>query len=86
MIVESAAGGTLNYSKYLFPGWRAKIDGQNEGLIPGYPFGQISLNVPPGKHIVDLNFSETPLKKTLDLISLGAVFFCLFLIFKAKAS
>lgn len=61
-----------NFNKYYFPGWVAKMDGQEIPIQPGAPFGQISFSVPPGPHKLEVYFSETKNKMILDFASLLA--------------
>lgn len=75
---------TLNYNKYYFPGWIARIDGERAEIVAGKPFGQISLRVPGGMHEVIVEYRETPFRKILDLISLGALGGTLCLIVRKK--
>lgn len=60
----------INYSKYNFPGWEAKIDGNYTKILTGEPFGQISIVVPPGNHKIEVGFKEADYKKVLDAVSL----------------
>ncbi len=78
--VNSEGGMRLNYSKYYFPGWIAKIDNQDTPIIAGIPFGQISVTVSPGAHKVEFLFKETNFKKLLDAISLGCFLVSLWLV------
>lgn len=73
---------TLNYNKYYFPGWVARIDGEKTQIASGKPFGQISLRVPGGIHEVLVEYRETPFRKILDLTSLVALVGTLFLVFR----
>lgn len=59
-----------NFNKYYFPGWVAKMDGQEVLIKPGAPFGQLSMKVPPGPHKLEIYFSETKNKLILDFASL----------------
>lgn len=68
--VASKEGIMLNLNKYFFPGWMAEVDGKKAQIESGAPFGQVSLELPPGEHQVEIMFTETNLKKTLDAISL----------------
>jgi hypothetical protein len=72
----------INYSKYYFPGWYAKINGKNTDIAIGKPFGQISITVPEGNHVLEFGFSETPVKIVLDIVSLAALLVAFILIFK----
>jgi hypothetical protein len=50
--------GTLRLKTYNFPGWQAKIDGQ-EVPIQSDTGGAIFVRVPPGKHQVEVSFVNT---------------------------
>lgn len=69
----------INYNKYFFPGWMAEIDGKRVEILPGRPFGQITFSIPPGTHQVKVGFEETIFKKVLDMVSLTALLFSLWL-------
>ena len=75
---------TLNYNKYYFPGWIARIDGEKAEISAGKPFGQVSLRVPGGTHEVIVEYRETLFRKILNLISLGALVGTFFLVFRKK--
>lgn len=71
----------LNYSKYYFPGWRAKIDSKEVEVSPGSPYGQVSINVPSGQHVVEVFYRESLLRLIFDIVSLiglGGAFFVIF--------
>lgn len=63
----------INYNKYNFPGWRAEVDGVETEIKSAEPYGQISLNVPKGGHVLEFDFKETPLRSVLNLISLSTL-------------
>lgn len=70
----------LNYNKYNFPGWFAKIDGRQVPIYSGKPFSQVTVNVPGGMHVVDIYFKETNFKRVLDWISLASFWGAIWLI------
>lgn len=72
----------LNYSKYYYPGWFAKIDGKRVEIATGKPYGQISILVPEGEHNVEIGYRESPKRLIFDLISLGSIGVAIFLILK----
>jgi hypothetical protein len=74
----------LNYNKYDYPGWSAKIDKQRVPIVAGMPYGQITLSVPGGKHTVEVSYRESPLREVFDIVSLMGLCFSLFLILKKK--
>lgn len=73
---------TLNYNKYYYPGWFAKIDGEYVEITPGKPYGQITLLVSPGRHIIEIGYRESPVRLTFDLVSLAGIGMAAFLILK----
>ncbi|MCL5785031.1 MAG: 6-pyruvoyl-tetrahydropterin synthase-related protein [Patescibacteria group bacterium] len=74
----------INYNKYFFPGWEAKIDGKKTVIKPGIPFGQISVSVPAGEHLLDISFNETLFKRVLDIISLVSLLTAILFSIKLK--
>jgi hypothetical protein len=81
---ESDKAAILNYNKYYFPGWIAKIDGEEIQITAGKPFGQIAVAVPAGKHTIDISFRETNFRRLLNFVSLGAMLISLSLILAKK--
>ena len=73
VIIDSKDPFLLNYYKYFFPGWTAKIDGREISIEPGKPYGQITFPVPAGSHLIEVGFGETNLKLFLDLVSVLAL-------------
>lgn len=84
IITDYKEGFTLNYSKYYFPGWFAKIDGNSAGINAGSPYGQISLPVPAGNHTVEIYYRESSMRQVLDMVSLASLGVIIFLAFKKK--
>lgn len=72
----------LNYNKYNYPGFVAKIDGKLVKIISGKPYGQISFLVPSGKHEVLVEYKEPLYRLVFDIISLGAIITSIYLIIK----
>jgi len=72
----------LNYNKYYYPGWFAKIDGEYVEITPGKPYGQITLLVSPGRHIIEMGYRESPVRLAFDLVSLAGIGMAAFLILK----
>ena len=67
---ESAQAFELNYSKYNYPGWFAKIDDKSVAIESGVPFGQITVRVPAGTHNVEVDYRESGTRLMFDLLSL----------------
>lgn len=56
----------------FYPGWVATVNGQVTSVVvpKKEPLGLISLMVPPGRSVIDLRFTETPLRLASDITSL----------------
>lgn len=54
-----------------FPAWKAKIDGKPVELIENSRGSMI--NLPKGKHIIEIYFAQTPLEKLANFLSLSSV-------------
>jgi hypothetical protein len=74
----------LNYSKYNYPGWSATTDGNKTEIKSGKPYGQITILVPSGKHIVEVKYNESPMRLVFDLISLSAIGMSVYLVYKRR--
>lgn len=55
---------------YYFPGWEAKLNTEELELKPGEPYGQITADLPPGQHYIEIYWTETSLRLVANLISL----------------
>ncbi len=58
---------------FYFPGWVARLDGQEVKIEPAQPDGFITFPVPAGQHTVEINFEETPLRRFAWGVSLVAL-------------
>lgn len=71
--VEATTEVTLEIVTYLYPGWRAWIDGEPAPLHTVGPHGHMALDVPPGSHHVVVRFTDTPLRRYATLASLAGI-------------
>ncbi|MBN1900041.1 hypothetical protein JW926_01795 [Candidatus Sumerlaeota bacterium] len=69
-IVDTTEPQPAAFDVFWFPGWKVFIDGQEIESKPLYPYGIIEWRTPPGKHNVEIRFTETPLRRSADLASL----------------
>src|SRR4030067_1290393 len=68
---------TLTFFTFYYPGWKAKIDGNQNDIIIEKDTGSMLVEVPEGDHKVELTFEDTPVRyyaKVISLISLIVVF------------
>lgn len=82
--VDTPSETVMNYSKYYFPGWWAKIDGKEVKISAGAPLGQIAVEVPEGKHILEFGFKETWYRLITDMFSSGALLLAVGFLFRKK--
>ncbi len=61
--VRSAGGGTVAVRTFMFPGWIGALDGAPLTLKPRPPWANLSFDVPPGDHSVELRFGSTPSRR-----------------------
>lgn len=61
------------YLVFYFPGWRVWMDGRSVPVSPSKPEGLLTFTVPTGRHVVDVRFTETPLRLVADGISLATL-------------
>lgn len=75
----------IQFHTIYFPGWKFSLDGKDSPIITNYPGleGLIIADVPKGVHSLSLEFKETPLRKTANLLSLIGVVLLIFISFSA---
>jgi len=56
-----------------YPGWKAKVDGANKKISYENAKGVIDVEVSKGKHIVEVSFSETPVRLVSNFISIACL-------------
>jgi hypothetical protein len=81
--IEGSAPSLLRVATFYYPGWQAKI---NERVIPigrEDMSGAMLIQVPEGKHILELRFVDTPIRYYSRAISL---FSCLILLLSLSFS
>jgi hypothetical protein len=71
--VALQADGELRFHQFLFPGWRAVVDGKPATLRAEPASGVILLAVPAGEHVVEIEFASTPLRRAAGALSAFAL-------------
>jgi hypothetical protein len=77
LLVNGETPLDMRFSTFYFPGWEAKIDGKRCGIMIDKDSGSIVIEVPEGRHKIELNFRGTPVRyygKVTSLISLVLLF------------
>ena len=72
----------LKFSTFYYPGWECKIDDRQCGIMIDKDSGSMVIEVPEGRHIIELFFRDTPPRyygKLISIVSLFIIaFICLF--------
>jgi hypothetical protein len=86
-IIETTASQAtiLRIRTFNFPGWTASIDGIKTEIKTENDTGAILIDIPPGRHILMLQFVDTPIAYGSKIISLASFFAIIILaIFRTK--
>lgn len=82
--LNSIKAQTVRINTIYYPGWNILVDGKKTQINYANQLGVMEIKVNTGQHIVQGNFSETPLRLISDIISLFAVIgLCLGLIYNS---
>ena len=72
----------LKFSTFYYPGWECKIDDRQCGIMIDKDSGSMVIEVPEGRHTIELFFRDTPPRyygKLISIISLVLILLiCLF--------
>lgn len=77
----------LQINTFLFPGWKIFIDGKEFNNVFSVGYGAIGIGgLPIGKHIVEVRFTDTPIRTTANSITLitGISLIGLLILFRKK--
>lgn len=70
--IENEVSETITFHTFNFPGWKVVVD-SNEAKIKSDQIGAITIDLSPGKHVVDITYTETPLRLLSNIISLASL-------------
>ncbi len=73
-VVDSPTPFQARYLTFDFPGWVAKVDGQQVSITPNAPEGLITFPVPAGEHVIEVLWQMTPMRRALAWLSVAALF------------
>jgi len=82
--VVGDSSGTVEYNAYYFPGWRVLVDGTMTEPEVSKPRGNMAINLSRGTHTIQVFWTETNLRKFVDIISIFSLALILYLVFKEK--
>ena len=70
LIIRSPEAFQAIFHTFYFPGWQALIDGEATLIAPVSERGLIGVDVPAGRHRLQLYFSETPLRQAANGVTI----------------
>lgn len=68
--VDAAAPDRLTLHQFAFPGWTVRLDGAAVPVEAAGPVGLLAVDVPAGRHVVEVRWSLTPLRAAAAAVSL----------------
>ncbi|MCC6159221.1 MAG: hypothetical protein IT350_14320 [Deltaproteobacteria bacterium] len=71
--VSTSSPAHLLFNQFSFPGWEARIDGEDADTLIDNRHGAIIVPVPEGRHEVEIAFGSTPLRDSANRVSLYAI-------------
>jgi len=74
--VSNSTDAVLEVPTFMFPGWTAMIDGQKASPRAEFQRKTIIVDLPPGEHIVALDFSNTTTRTVAKWVSIAALILC----------
>lgn len=83
LVIDSAEPFQAIFHTFYFPGWEARLDGQPQPVGPVSERGLVGLTIPAGRHQLDLNFRETPVRRAANVVSILALIGVVFLTVQA---
>ncbi len=78
------SNSTIQVNTVYWPGFSASIDGKSARILYNNSKGLININMPKGKHLVELKFGETPLRKSANSVSMLSLVALLYLSYKNR--
>ncbi len=76
--------GKVQFNTFDFPGWQVKINGQKTKVDNTNRLKLITVLIPQGESIIELNFSRTPIRLISEIISLVSLIIIICLLFLKK--
>lgn len=76
----------VRFHQYYFPGWTATLDGQPVEVYAEDEFGLLTILVPPGDHIIELHFGNTPIRTIGTVVTLMSVALAGVIYFTSRSS
>jgi hypothetical protein len=76
-VADSREGAIVSINSRVFPGWSARLDRSEAPAVSGSGTGFITVRVPPGRHRLEVEFRNTPIRSLGNLVSVCSLGVCL---------
>ncbi len=83
-IETSGEKNLLTGSIYALSGWKVKMDGKLTEIGVGEPYGQIEVEIPAGRHHIEVLYRQTEFWQVVNIVSLGGLMVVGWLIVRGK--
>lgn len=84
LLVDLKSDEVLQIQRIYYPGFKAFVDGQEVKISFANDKGLIEIPLKSGSHSVEITFSETPLRMTADIVSIGSILLLFIYAYKRK--
>lgn len=86
-LTTSGEKGTVTLRKYYSPGWKGLLDNRHKlDIYASKPYGLVSINVPKGRHEVEIALDKTSVEVLSEYMTIGGVFLSLVLFILTRNS
>ena len=82
--IQAVTPGTVRLNTMFFPGWQLADNGKPMTFRYNNDFGIIEADFGHGRHQIEANFTETPVRFAADIVSLSALFYCVYIFIRKK--
>ena len=82
--LEAKSASVVRINAIYWPGWEATMDGEDTLIHYDNDQGIMNVNVPEGRHYFSLDFFETPIRLTSDIISFVSLITLIFFSFPRR--
>ncbi len=79
--VNTETSGHVSINNIYYPGWEIKVNGIKTNIFDYYGF--LGINVPRGFSKIEAKFTETPLRKAGNIITLVSMLFLFYKVFRS---
>ena len=80
--ITATNSAVFQINTIYYPGWELDIDGKEADLSYDNPRGVMEGSVSAGQHIVMAEFTETPIRRVANVLTIGSLLMCLLVVIR----